>query len=489
LVGLLVPDSCGIEDNVLDLFVSCKEALILSGLTPLVQRTVATADWEIVVKDWFEVSSDCELEARLKVAAEFVQLHESDIPHTMIQGEVWPKLFARKPRSAGVIDFAVTCLRKNESLFPYLSHSGLFNCLVFSSSLGDLMEIVNEALEDSNLAVHCQPALNWLVSSDCSRVLEEILRENKTDGFRAVELIAAILADQALPLAGGEKVLQAVSSSIAKYLDHPRLCGMITQVMRIPGLVSQPDQSISSEILELMHAHESVSSPNENDIIFAQIRLISCWVSQVGKFCPSLVQAFSEWFCFVWKTCLLSSNYIPTLTELVCGFLEVLAFADLHNPAWGPPLSLVLSFATRTEGVPVPLFSLCLSVAETAAPILANKAVTGRLVAALIETGDKRTAGMVTRLCASLTGCSKTGSEVLKNLDHWLHSEDEQVMLRLVASVVLSGGHNRTAVATSSELVSFLVDRKEKSEIASRAVKVLTCTNMRCQQAVAGNGG
>jgi hypothetical protein len=62
-------------------------------------------------------------------------------------------------------------------------------------------------------------------------------------------------------------------------------------------------------------------------------------------------------------------------------------------------------------------------------------------------------------------------------------------MFRLVASVVLSGGHNRTAVATSSELVSFLVDRKEKSEIASRAVKVLTCTNMRCQQAVAGNGG
>ena len=461
---------------------------------------------------WFSPTcSTGGLVARLKVASCCLGDDQMmELAHRMIQSNEWSSLFERcrlnPTAAAAVVGFAACCLDLDKKLFAYLSHAGLLYCLgslsaadVDEDSLVSLLNLIRNLLDGEGLN-HYQPALDWMQSAHCWSLLANCIH-----CYSLIEVVASILTDQGLAVSscciGRREMMQSIERHHLELINSPRGCCMLSVLFRVPGLVQVDDAGIAREFFHLMKVHESVSICGDEVLLFGQIRLISSWAAATG-----LRDAYSDWFCLLWKKALLivpskHVSFVPILTELVCGFLEVIISSSGTFVAtglnWaGPGLSHILSFATRTEGVPNVLLSLCLSVAESASAILVNKAVTGRLVSALVGMHacnihakhipkDSVKSGMVIRFCSSLAGCRQMSSEVLKHIDGWVEAQsvfDPAVLVRAVASIVLSGGHNRTAVASSSDgLVAFLQEEATKiddvDQVARQTLALLEATH------------
>jgi hypothetical protein len=102
-------------------------------------------------------------------------------------------------------------------------------------------------------------------------------------------------------------------------------------------------------------------------------------------------------------------------------------------------------------------------------------------------------AASVVRLGATMTGCRLTGDELLKNVDGWLEAKsvfDSEVLIRLVASLILAGGHVRRAMVACEPAISFLAESKKNSvsarsaQIAELVLTVIAATSVKSSQVI-----
>ena len=454
-----------------------------------------------------------------------------EVSQVLIHHDRW-KWILESAQSSSAAAVAATlasaCLETDPRLLVYLTHSGLFVTLsrIQAGDLHDgvvaICRLVEDSLASSSSPVnHFEPAIQWMSSSGLVAVLAAAVHAKPDCAFDLIEVIAAVLVDNGGCISSGNELLTSILTVQPSPLLGLSGCAALTRLLRVPGLVtSEPD---SQPVIDTMRFHDSVLVPDGlrfaspgAALFAAQMRVVSAWTAASCS-SPGICQAYADWFCSVWSRAVLitfskQTSPVPVLSELVCGLLEVLALCDLSLQCWGPPLSQVLSFVTRTDVPFTPqFFSLCLGVAEAAAPALVRKAVTARVVSALIsvhatvhgknvpkDPAALARAGAVIRLAASLVGCRLVGNEVLNSLDGWLEARealDQDLLVRLVASVVLAGGHCRRAIAANEEAVALLIAMAKQScmpgtaGLAGQALSTLSATSFKTMQAVAEQAG
>ena len=449
-----------------------------------------------------------------------------EVAKILMHNDKWKWLIesANSPAcAAATVRIAVGCVDNDPRLIIYLTHSGLFSAASritvdeLDESLVRLISAVGDIVATESSPVnHFKPVSDWLASQSFTDTLIAALGEKRELVYQFVDTIASfLLAYESFAMPHGTKLVNALMS-----LDPPILlslsgCAALTQLLRVPGVGDS--RMDSRDMIDLMKFHDSVLVPDGLSIsasegsalFFAQMRVISAWTAAAG---PAMSLAYADWFCSVWKRAIAISSTkqtssLPLVTELICGLIEVIATADLSLQCWGPPLSQVLSHVTRPDIEFSPqLFSLCLSVAEAASSVLVRKAVTARVIGALIamhamihgknvpkDQAALSRAASVVRLGATMTGCRLTGDELLKNVDGWLEAKsvfDSEVLIRLVASLILAGGHVRRAMVACEPAISFLAESKKNSisarsaQIAELVLTVIAATSVKSSQVI-----
>ena len=462
---------------------------------------------------------------RLDLLAVIASVKGAEVAQLMITNEQWHHVFqtAKGQAASAAARLAAASLAADSKLLAYLTHAGLFTCLPcverVDPALIQIVRYVQEAVQTSALN-HYEAALDWMQT--LARTVENDLK-NQDQRLIALDLIQAVsatLRENGRELIDGEQLAKTLIQLEPSPLVTVEGCNVLVQLLRVPGTVPQTNWA---DLVSMMGVHETVCVPDGvrigtsagSALFVAQMRLVAVWTG----ICESVQvrQAYSDWFCWVWRRALLivpskQTSPVPVLTELACGLIEVLGKSeDLVDSCWGPPISHVLSYVTQTASVPAHLFSLCLSVAEAASSILVNKAVTARVMAALAEQHavihgnnvPKDQAALakavaVIRLCASLVGCKLTAAEVLTYIDGWIEASgavESEVLLRVVSCAVLAGGHCRQAVVASELIMEFVMEQSRQdlvpslAELAAQTLEVIRATSFKNTQTVGGSGG
>jgi hypothetical protein len=468
------------------------ESLVFVEHCKLVEEHVDAVAFESVIERLERVSDDVRGDAMLRLLVRIATSRGKEIGHHLVSRELWPKILMRP----GGLELAIECIGGDERLLVYLIHCGLlkknFGMHECDSVLTLCRMVRNQLSKSCDCVNRFQPALDWM--SSCGDWLGNLPPSPSL--FCLVECVSACLLEQSLALVDAHHVIDVLVSFDTTLCNIDQLRAII-QLLRVPGtMVTDVSSESANSILSLLRTHESISL--EDSRVSWQIRLISSWAAAASS---SVVhQAFSDWYVMMWKRVVLgsigptsknSSLVVRLLTELVCGFLHVLV-SNPGSPCWGSPLSEILSFVTSSgSGIPLPLFSLCLSLAEAAAPdTLIGKAVTGRIVSSLMSEYDMERSGIILRFCASLTGCRQAVPEILKLMEMWWSDRDRvdpRVIERLLASIVLAGGHSRRAILSNQQAMDFLVSMENgKSLAAAKTLDVLASTSVRGMHAVVG---
>jgi hypothetical protein len=444
------------------------------------------------------------------------QTRGKELSYILIHNNRWKWLLSENKKIP--INLAVgliaQCLDSDPRLLPYLSHQGLFEAIasnenICSNALIKILLAVRNS--DASLLHHFDACIAWIQSAGFSQFILDSINLCHADLVLDFVIVSSeILLSTQNKMAGGACVINALLSSAKSPLLCMKGCAALTQFLRVPGALDGMVADFS-EILDILKFHETICVPDRVDpaaskatqLFFAQMKVIASFAAAACSH-DGVAQAYSDWFCNIWKRGVIilhskQTSPFPLLSELVCGLLEVLAVADLGQVCWGAPISHVLSFVTRSSehlvlaNVPVKLFCLCLSVAESASAILVRKAVAARILSSLIsqhavihgkhipkDQSALAKAGAVIHLSASLVGCRLCASEILKSLDGWLEARqvlDKEVLVRLVASVVLAGGYCRGSIQSNSGAILFLGEMAaaDSGGLAQKSLEILSC--------------
>ena len=526
-----------LENRAVDLFVESDDETLNFELSLFIEKSVTAGGVcvnhlvDLVTRRDYPIAPGELLESRLYVLAALTEVRGSELAQILISNEDWRVIFdfarCNGNTAAAAVRLAAASLAADPKLLAYLTHAGLFSCMRMlehvDSSAVLIARHVQEALRTCAIN-HYEIALDWM--RETSSLLERALEDSKNRSvvFSFMSTVFSTLRENDRDLAQPDSLLESLLEAQPSPLLSVDGCNVLVQLLRVVTSSVNSGAHLP-DLMSLMEVHKSVCVPDGAKIgtsagaalFVAQMRVVAAWTARAGSrshFC----EAYSNWFSSVWQRALLivpskQTSPVPVLTELVCGLVEVLVSRSeaLADPCWGRPISHVLSFASQNAMAPPHLFSLCLSVAETASEILVNKAVTARIVASLAEEhaliharnipkeqSVLAKAAAVIRLSGSLVGCKLSAAEVLSYSDGWVEAVgafESEVLLRVVCCAILAGGHCRQSVVTTEPLMNFLMDQSKQdlipslNELATQALTVLALTSFKNMQTVIGSGG
>ena len=466
----------------------------------------------------------CNCESLIPLVVAVAEVRGKELSHIFIHNERWKWLLSSDCCLGVSLGLVATCIEADSRLLAYLCHQGLFEAVSqrmrpekISRGLVRVIFAVKKGMEaggPSSRFHHFEACVAWLESPNFTLLISDYLEGTEAIDRQAVfDLIS--VASEVLLLSGvrysqGSNAFNSFLRISPSPICSVSGCAALTRFVRVPGALIGLNPPDFSHILEMMRTQQSVCVPDSIAIgaskgatlFFAQMKLAAAFAAAADSLVVS--QAYCDWFCDLWRRTLLiviskQTSPIPMIEELICGFLQVLGVADLGLVCWGPPLSHVLSFITRTDlvvyvNISTKVFCLCLSVAEAASAVLVRKAVTARVLSALIsqhavihgkhipkDANALARAGAVIHLASSLIGCKLCAAEILKSLDGWLearHALDSDILMRLLASIVLAGGYCRGSIVANEEAVSLLNEMESNSDIAKKALAVLVTPSL-----------
>jgi hypothetical protein len=285
-----------------------------------------------------------------------------------------------------------------------------------------------------------------------------------------------------------------VADMLVSQFSTPAGCRAITSVVRVGAL--QTGKKFLNELISLMHLHNTVvvsDTPIISALFGSQIRMICATVAsviradhQTGTRVSLVLSELSDWFVGVWKRAAgiregKQTSGVPVMSELACGLVEICSACRDGDTIQllSSPLSEVLSLATRKDFDMVyssDFFALLLSVGESACEGLRRKAITGRILGALIAlhasvlksvARGNNFASAVARFACTLGGCHFAAEEIAIVLDEWIMGIDEttklvddDILVRIIGGLVLAEPRFRNMILSNSRAME-LVEQDE----------------------------
>ena len=430
-----------------------------------------------------------------------------ELARFLSESDFWPNLSSGDPNV--VLDLILECCRDNHKLFVYIVHTGAIDRVVLpkiqqpSEPLIELIVRANTICSSGLQLNHFHSLLEWICSDAFFQLISK--GEANADLFELCRVAAIFLRDQChqLPVWDSLDLLTELISE--NTLLNADACAAFCELARIGTRRSDVDGGTKLIIFDLMKFHDLVPVPDSGSLFFGQVRFISI----LSSVAPSMHEEYARWFSCIWQRSLSivetrKTSNISILTELVCGFIEVVS-RHPNSKSLSQPLSFILSYATRSGEISPSMFSLCLSVGEAAAPLLIDKPVAGKIVHNLISlhaTVHARNKpksieaisrlGSIVRFVSGMVGCQFSGAQVMEILDGWSEAMDvidHEVLVCVLGAIVVSSSsaHLRTSLV-STEKGRYILSQIVTGDnpVGSLIIEVLQATSFKFHRELSG---